>query len=107
MDQNLKPSLNIIGCGRVGRVLGRLFAQQNVLLVQDVLTRSSASAGDAVAFVGAGRAGADMAGLRIADVTLLGVPDDQITATCAALAASGLLNESSIVFHCSCAPDVR
>jgi len=101
MDQNLKPSLNIVGCGRVGRVLGRLFARHDVFRVQDVLTRSIASAGDAVAFVGAGRACADMAGLRVADVTLLGVPDDRIAAACAALAACGLLADDSIVFHCS------
>lgn len=101
INQNLKPRLNIIGCGRVGRVLGRLFAQQNTFVIQDVWTRSNASACDAVAFIGAGRACTDMAALRIADVTLLGVPDDQITASCAALAASGLLNENSIVFHCS------
>ncbi|MGV8900258.1 MAG: Rossmann-like and DUF2520 domain-containing protein [Burkholderiaceae bacterium] len=101
INQNLKPRLNIIGCGRVGRVLGRLFAQQNGLLVQDVLTRSKASASDAVAFIGAGRACADMAGLRVADITLLGVQDDQITATCAALAARGLLHADSVVFHCS------
>lgn len=101
INQNLKPSLNIIGGGRVGRVLGRLFAQQNGLLVQDVLTRSNDSASDAVAFIGAGRACSDMAELRVADVTLMGVPDDQITVVCAALAASGLLNGNSIVFHCS------
>lgn len=101
MDQNLKPSLNIVGCGRVGRVLGRLFAQHNVFRVQDVLTRSIASAGDATAFVGAGRACAGLAQLRSADVTLLGVPDDRIAAACAALAARGLLGADSIVFHCS------
>ncbi|NMM25757.1 MAG: DUF2520 domain-containing protein [Glaciimonas sp.] len=101
IDQNLKPSLNIIGCGHVGSVLGRLFAQQNVFLVQDVLTSSRASASDAVAFIGSGRACADIAELRIADVTLLGMPDDRITAACTALAAAGLLNEDSIVFHCS------
>lgn len=101
MDESLKPSLNIVGCGHVGRVLGRLFARHNVFLLQDLLTRSMASAGDAVAFVGAGRACADLAKLRIADVTLLGVPDDQIAAACAALAARGLLGADSIVFHCS------
>lgn len=97
----LKPSLNIVGCGHVGRVLGRLFARHEAFRVQDVLTRSEASAADALAFVGAGRACAGSAGLRVADVTLLGVPDDRIAATCAELAASGLLTADSIVFHCS------
>lgn len=101
MSKNPTPSLNIIGCGRVGRVLGRLFSHQNVFRIQDVLTRSQSTACAAVAFVGAGVPCIDMARLRPADVTLLGVPDDQIAAACAALAAQGLLSADSIVFHCS------
>ncbi|WP_035625292.1 Rossmann-like and DUF2520 domain-containing protein [Herminiimonas sp. CN] len=101
MNGNLKPTLNIVGCGRVGRVLGRLLGRNNLFRVQDVLTRSQAGAADAAAFVGAGAACSEMAALRIADVTLLGVPDDRIAAACAALAARGLLSQNSIVFHCS------
>ncbi len=101
MSKNSTPSLNIVGCGRVGRVLGRLFSHQNVFRIQDVLTRSQSSACAAVAFVGAGAPCTDVARLRPADVTLVGVPDDQITAACAALTAQGLLSADSIVFHCS------
>jgi predicted short-subunit dehydrogenase-like oxidoreductase (DUF2520 family) len=101
MSKNPTPSLNIVGCGRVGRVLGRLFSHQNVFRIQDVLTRSQSTACAAVAFVGAGTPCTDVARLRPADVTLLGVPDDQIAAACAALAAQGLLSADSIVFHCS------
>lgn len=101
MRKNPRPSLNIVGCGRVGRVLGRLFSHQNVFRIQDVLTRSQSTACAAVAFVGAGAPCIDVARLRPADVTLVGVPDDQIAAACAALAAQGLLRADSIVFHCS------
>jgi len=93
-------SLNIVGAGHVGRVLGRLFHQRGVFTLQDVLTRSIASAEDAVAFIGAGRALAQAADLRPAQVWMLAVGDDQIAPVCAALAASGLL-EGAIVFHCS------
>jgi predicted dinucleotide-binding enzyme len=42
-------SINIIGCGRVGKTLGRAWHSSGVYRVQDVLTRSLASAEQAVA----------------------------------------------------------
>ena len=96
----MAPTLNIVGAGHVGRTLGRLFAAHGVFAVQDVLTRSSASAESAVAFIGAGRALAQAASLRPAQVWMLAVSDDQIAPACAALAGAGLL-DGAIVFHCS------
>ena len=93
-------SMNIVGAGHVGRVLGRLFHRHDVFTVQDVLTRSPASAQDAVAFIGAGRALAQVAELRPAAVWMLAVGDDQISPVCAALADSGVL-QGATVFHCS------
>ena len=54
----MTPTLNIVGAGHVGRVLGRLFAARGVFALQDVLTRGSASAQEALAFMGAGHAAA-------------------------------------------------
>ncbi|MGJ9418517.1 Rossmann-like and DUF2520 domain-containing protein [Massilia sp. CMS3.1] len=96
----MTPLLNIVGAGHVGRTLGRLLSQHGVLTVQDVLTRSHASALDAVAFIGAGRALAQASELRSAQVWMLAVGDDAIAPTCAALAAAGLL-DGATVFHCS------
>lgn len=96
----MAPTLNLVGAGHVGRVLGRLFAANGVFTVQDVLTRSPASAQDAVDFIGAGRACADMAALRPADVWLLAVGDDAIAPACAALARAHDLSGAT-VFHCS------
>jgi predicted short-subunit dehydrogenase-like oxidoreductase (DUF2520 family) len=93
-------TLNIVGAGHVGRVLGRLFAARGAFDVQDVLTRSQASAQDAVAFMGAGHAVAGMAALRPARVWMLAVGDDQIEPVCAQLAQAGLL-DGAVVFHCS------
>ena len=93
-------TLNIIGAGHVGRVLGRLFAGVDGIGVQDVLTRSIASAQAAVDFMGAGTPVASYAALRRADVTLLAVSDDQIVPACAALVAEGR-QAGAIVFHCS------
>ncbi|MDB5756684.1 MAG: oxidoreductase [Massilia sp.] len=93
-------TLNIIGAGHLGRTLGRLFAASGAFAVQDVLTRSEASARDAIAFIGAGRAAASLDQMRAADAVMLAVGDDQIEAVCAALAAAGAL-DGVLVFHCS------
>lgn len=93
-------SLNIVGAGHVGRALGRLFAGAGVFEVQDVLTRSAASARQAVAFIGAGRPLHAPHQLRRADVWMLAVGDDQIAPVCAQLAGAGLMHGST-VFHCS------
>lgn len=93
-------SLNIIGAGHVGPVLGRLFQASGAFAVQDVLARAPANAQRAAAFIGAGRPAAGMDDLRGADATMLAVPDDQIGPVCAQLAAQGRLS-GTVVFHCS------
>jgi len=91
-------TLNIVGAGHVGRTLGRLFAARGVFAVQDVRTRSLASARAAVAFIGAGTpVDADM---RPADVWMLAVADDAIAGVAAAL-AQGTPLAGATVFHCS------
>lgn len=94
-------SLNIIGAGKVGRVLGRQFLQHRVFEIGQVCNRSMSSAQDAVAFMGGGEAISAIDKLTPADVTMLTVPDDQIAGTCASLAAMGLFRPGSVVFHCS------
>ncbi|WP_420475090.1 Rossmann-like and DUF2520 domain-containing protein [Noviherbaspirillum sp. ST9] len=94
-------TLNIIGCGNVGKVLGRLWAQSGVFLIQDVLNRSLGSATAAVDFIGMGRPVGDWAELRPADALLIGTPDDRIEAACDSLIRSGTLRPAATVFHCS------
>lgn len=95
------PTLNIIGCGNVGKVLGRLWTESGTYRVQDVLNRSLESAARAVDFIGAGWAVANGADLRPADVIMIGTPDDQITHACQSLAQLGKFAPDTIVFHCS------
>jgi predicted short-subunit dehydrogenase-like oxidoreductase (DUF2520 family) len=96
----MAASLNIVGAGHVGRVLGRLFAARGVFAVQDVLTRGIGSAQAAVAFIGAGRAVDSPAAMRAAGVWMLAVSDDRIREAAAALAAAQPL-QGAVVFHCS------
>jgi predicted short-subunit dehydrogenase-like oxidoreductase (DUF2520 family) len=97
----LMDTLNIIGCGRLGQTLAKLWSQQAVFTIQDVMNRTIESAAAAVAFIGAGRAVTDAADLRPADLFLIATPDDAI-ATCAhRLTQAGCLQPGNIVFHCS------
>ena len=96
----MTPTLNIVGAGHVGRVLGRLFAARGVFALQDVLTRGSASAQEALAFMGAGHAAAGPGAMRAAVAWMLAVPDDSIGAVAATLAASAPM-AGAVVFHCS------
>jgi len=97
----VENTLSIIGAGKVGRTLAHLWTGTNSVVVHDVLNRSLPSAQDACSFIGAGRAIASFSELRAASIYLIATPDDDILPSCNALAATGLLNPDSIVFHCS------
>ncbi len=105
MNSQLPPSkkltLSIVGAGKVGRVLGQQFVLHKVFTLQDVVNRSLASSAAACRFIGAGQALSDMDKMRPADVLMLAVSDDQITACSLALQQRGIIHASSIVFHCS------
>jgi predicted short-subunit dehydrogenase-like oxidoreductase (DUF2520 family) len=94
-------TLNIIGSGRVGRACGRMWARARVFEIQDVLTRSRASAGEAVKFIGAGHAVANLAAMRCADVWMIATRDDAIVPSCVTLGGSGKITPDDIVFHVS------
>jgi predicted short-subunit dehydrogenase-like oxidoreductase (DUF2520 family) len=104
VNDNLK-TLNIIGAGRVGRSLAHLWHKQGVFAVQDVLTRSQASADEAVQFIGSGRAVTNLGDMRAADVWMLAPPDGQINKVAMGLSnmhlASVFIASGAIVFHCS------
>lgn len=98
---NQPATLSIIGCGKVGQTLGRLWHDHHVIEIQDILNRSTASATDALAFIDAGLVASNYTDLRPADIFLIAAPDDQIAACCEALANTDCLSTNSIVFHCS------
>lgn len=94
-------TLSIIGCGKVGQTLGRLWHDHHVIEIQDILNRSTASGMNAVALIGTGRVANSYADLPPADIFLIAVPDDQIAACCEELVNANCLSKDSIVFHCS------
>lgn len=96
--------LNVVGAGRVGQTLARLWQAQGLLQVQDLLARRADSAAQAQAFIGAGRVASGLADLRPADLWMLTVPDTQVAPVAAELAqvlqARGQ-TAPALVFHCS------
>lgn len=94
-------TLNIIGAGRLGRTLARLWSARRAFSIQDVLSGTPHGARSAVSFIGGGRAADWLTDMRPADVWMLTPPDGKIVHSCEALAGSGLLRGGDIVFHCS------
>lgn len=93
-------TLNIIGPGRVGCVLGRALQKAAVCDILGVYGRSLARSQAACDFIGAGSAVPSLATLPEAQLTLFTVPDEAIASVSEAWAAEvGQL--SSVVCHCS------
>ncbi|MCY3816539.1 MAG: DUF2520 domain-containing protein [Gammaproteobacteria bacterium] len=82
-------TVGFVGCGRAGRVLGHLWHRGGVFRIGPVLTRSPASAADAVRRIGAGTPLESPAGLAPADVLVLATPDRFLADAAAGLAGSG------------------
>lgn len=97
-------TLNVVGTGRVGQTLARLWHERGLCQVQDLLARREDSARAAQAFIGAGRAVAGLDAMGDAGLWMLSVPDAQVAAVAADLAARLAARgqvRPAIAFHCS------
>lgn len=94
-------TLNIIGCGKVGKTLGALWVRAGVFRIGDVLNRSPDSASSAVAFLRSGRAVSGYSAMEPADVFLIAATDSQISIVAGELEDAGILLPGNIVFHVS------
>lgn len=99
MAEGLKK-LNIIGAGRVGKTLGRLWHDTRQFAVGGIASRTAAGAQKAGAFIGAGTDIDNIASLPSADIFMIATPDDAIEEVCGILAEKQAL-DGKIVFHCS------
>lgn len=97
----MELTLTIIGAGKVGRVLGKQFFKHAIFTPCDVLNRSIDSSLSACEFMGAGYAIDTFSALRQADVYMLAVSDDQIKSCSHQLQRLGLIQPTTLVFHCS------
>lgn len=96
--------LNVIGTGRVGQTLARLWQEKGQCQVQDLLARHPESTDKAQAFIGGGRACRSMDEMDEADLWMITVPDTQVSQVAQQLAdclhRRGT-SKAALVFHCS------
>lgn len=95
-----RPRLNLVGCGRLGRSLARLWHAAGSIEMGGLHSRSAASAASASAFIGAGHWCATPAALPPAEITLVAVPDSAIAGVATALAQRPG-GTQGVIFHCS------
>ena len=92
-----KRRLDIVGAGRVGKTLARLWKEQAAFEIGDVVNRSPESSKRAIAFIGGGTVGQ----IDQIDVLMISTADSAIADCAAALAKTASIRPESVVFHCS------
>lgn len=92
-------TLNIVGAGRVGCTLARLWQTHGPLQIQAICNTTLASAQDACRFIGSGQPYDDLRALPAADLWMIGVPDAHIGATAERIA--DVKHPAAVAFHCS------
>jgi len=96
----IPPTFNLIGPGRLGQTLARLWHDAGLITLVGVLGRTAERTEAALRFMGGGQA-RDWNTLAPAQLTLLAIPDDALPAVASALAASNTIAPGAVVFHCS------
>lgn len=94
-------TLTIIGCGLVGKTLGKLFVSRELVRILQVLNRSQDSTQRAIEFLQQGSAAACFSDLEPADLILVSTSDGAIAQCASLLRESRAIHHGTIVFHCS------
>lgn len=97
----MAKTLSIIGCGRVGKTLGRLWHEAGSFKIEGVLNRSLASSTDAVQFIGQGTPSAGVEDLPSSDCYLFATSDDALGEAVERFAKRAQFQGRPTVFHCS------
>lgn len=92
--------LHMVGCGRAGRVLARLWLGHEVFRIGWIMNRSPASAAEAAQWIGSGRAVASPDPIEHDDALMLAAPDGVLAELAAALAGQ-LDRPPALAFHLS------
>ncbi|MGL6160795.1 Rossmann-like and DUF2520 domain-containing protein [Microbulbifer sp.] len=94
-------TLNIVGAGKLGQTLGRLWQQLGFFQIHSICNRSRQSADAARNFIGAGSACESIAAMGDADCWLIAAGDGQIADVAAQLAPRMNGRDCTVIFHCS------
>lgn len=93
-------SLTLIGAGRLGKSLAKLFINHQQFLIKNILDSSVEAAEAAVEFIGKGKAVTRFEDVEESDFYLVAVPDDCIGDVAKKLIDLPQVAEK-VVFHCS------
>ena len=94
-------SLNIIGCGRVGRALGSLLVRHSLFARVTVCNRTPDSSSRAAAFVPKATAVGSIAELPTGDAWMIAAADSAVADAVQQLAVAGNVAAGDLVFHVS------
>lgn len=94
-------SINIIGCGKLGKTIGKLITQNNTGKVLGIICSSLESGKKSVEYIGDGIAFKNLDELPTADLYLITTKDDLIEEIANNLHTGNVLKPGTIVLHCS------
>ena len=100
----IKPMIlktNLIGAGKLGKVMAGLLFNHGLIHVSAVLNTSLKSTLDAIACIGDGTAYASIAALPPAHLTLICTPDASIADIAEALSHNQWMNQDHLIMHFS------
>ena len=97
----MKPTINIIGAGKLGKTLAKLLVDTGAGTLQGICNRSIASSDVAINFIGQGKSCEKIAHLPAADITFVATPDDAIQACCHELIKTANLKSASVIVQFS------
>lgn len=93
--------INIIGCGKLGKTIGKLLSKLPAVVIQGIVNTSIESAEKACEFIGHGKPYVDINSLPSADIYMIATPDSKIKQACDELVCSSNLNKNAIILHFS------
>ncbi len=97
----MMKTLNVVGCGKVGQTLARVFHASGVCIIQDLKGLDLSEAGQAAKFIEAGRPVTTWQDMRPADLWLITVPDTKIAGVATEIAGALAKSKGTVAFHCS------
>jgi len=93
--------LDIVGAGKVGRTLARLWARAGVFKIGCVVNRSIESSQAAVNFIGEGTPGERISEISTLDVLMISTSDRSIEECAQSIAQRRKALPGAVAFHCS------
>ena len=97
----MEQRMQIVGAGKLGRTMARLWQSKRVFAVDGVVNQSLESSQAAVAFIGAGRAIGSVEELGPWSLMMIATSDRAIAQVAIEVAAKSQPLPGAVVFHCS------